>query len=322
LKTKKEVKAERQKVKGEGGDVEKTPSLNRLAPTEKEVKAESEKVKGLPAESENPPPVNRPAPPELNKSEIENPTSEITMEVHHHPDLHHEKKPWKEYLLEGLMIFVAVVMGFIAENVRESITEHKRATEFAQSYYTDIKKDTVEIDHALRFGKHRMAAIDSILTVLHQPPSPHGDTVLAYKAIVASAVLPFEPSSGNFEATKASGAVRNFRQKMINLMNEYDLQARAVIRRDDITQKFITEQMIPSSLSRANFETSYDLMTTGKINHEVDYDWSKNWNKTYINMLVFDKTLTLRSMQEYKKLYKKAENVLAELKNEYDLEDE
>jgi hypothetical protein len=298
----------------------KKPEKEVKAERLKKDKAESSKQKALRSESEQPPSANRLAPTELQTANSKPPTEQ--MEVHHHPDLHHEKKPWKEYLLEGLMIFIAVVMGFIAENVRESITEHKRATEFAQSYYTDIKKDTAEIDHALRFGKHRMAAIDSILTILHQPPSPHGDTILAYKAIVASAVLPFEPSSGNFEATKGSGAVRNFKQKMIGLMNEYDLQARAVIRRDDITQKFITEQMIPSSLSRANFETSYDLMTTGKINHKVDYDWSKNWNKTYINILVFDKTLTLRSMQEYKKLQVKAANVLVELKNEFSLEDE
>ncbi len=34
------------------------------------------------------------------------------MEVHHHP--HVEKKSFKEYFLEGLMIFLAVTMGFIA----------------------------------------------------------------------------------------------------------------------------------------------------------------------------------------------------------------
>jgi hypothetical protein len=244
------------------------------------------------------------------------------MEVHHHPQLEHKPKPWKEYLLEGLMIFIAVVMGFIAENVRESITEHKRATEFAQSYYTDIKKDTAEIDHAIHFGKHRIAAIDSILTVLHQPPSPRGDTIFAYKAIVASAVLPFEPSSGNFEATKASGAVRNFKQKMINLMNEYDLQARAVIRREDITQKFATEQLIPFAVEAGNMEVSYDIMTTGKIAHDAHLDWNPAFVKHFKNIVVYVKILTLRSMQEYKKQLVIADKVLAELKHEYDLEDE
>jgi hypothetical protein len=41
------------------------------------------------------------------------------MEVHHHPDLHHEKKKFKEYLLEFVMIFLAVTLGFFAETIRE-----------------------------------------------------------------------------------------------------------------------------------------------------------------------------------------------------------
>ena len=45
------------------------------------------------------------------------------MEVHHHS--HHPKK-WKEYLTEFLMLFLAVSMGFIAENVREKHTESER----------------------------------------------------------------------------------------------------------------------------------------------------------------------------------------------------
>jgi hypothetical protein len=34
------------------------------------------------------------------------------MEVHHHPDLQHKRKNFREYFLEFLMIFLAVTMGF------------------------------------------------------------------------------------------------------------------------------------------------------------------------------------------------------------------
>jgi hypothetical protein len=37
------------------------------------------------------------------------------MDVHHHPDLHHKKKNFKEYFLAFIMIFLAVTIGFIAE---------------------------------------------------------------------------------------------------------------------------------------------------------------------------------------------------------------
>lgn len=55
------------------------------------------------------------------------------MEVDHRPQLHHQAKPWKEYLLEGLMIFLAVSLGFIAENIRERISENKKVNELASN---------------------------------------------------------------------------------------------------------------------------------------------------------------------------------------------
>src|ERR1700761_7620869 len=119
------------------------------------------------------------------------------MEVHHHPEV--EKKGVKEYLLEGLMIFLAVLMGFIAENIREGITEKKRAAEFAKSYYSDIKKDTALLHQVMKFNVHKMAAIDSAVEALEVPRGLRSDTIEAYKGMVASYVLPFEPSSGNYE---------------------------------------------------------------------------------------------------------------------------
>ena len=46
-----------------------------------------------------------------------------TMEVHHHS--HHPKK-WKEYITEFIMLFAAVTLGFLAENLREhQVIEHR-----------------------------------------------------------------------------------------------------------------------------------------------------------------------------------------------------
>lgn len=242
------------------------------------------------------------------------------MEVHHHPDLHHKKKPWKEYLLEGLMIFLAVLMGFIAENIRESISENRRAAEFANSYYGDIKKDTLLLQQALRFSAHKIAAIDSMITVLHQPETPAADTIFYIKGLVSSQVLPFEPTTGSYEQIKSAGAIRDFKQRMVDLMNEYDLQARNVVRRDDITQKFTTEQFIPFIIDQANLEVSYDIMTNERIKHEVRTNWSQPPRKKYLNLVVLIKISTLRSAQEYKKQLVVADKVLNELKKEYKLE--
>ena len=46
------------------------------------------------------------------------------MEVHKSHNLTHKKK-WGKYLLEFFMLFLAVFLGFIAENVRETEFRHE-----------------------------------------------------------------------------------------------------------------------------------------------------------------------------------------------------
>jgi hypothetical protein len=61
------------------------------------------------------------------------------MEVHHHPNV--EKKNFKEYFLEFLMIFLAVTMGFFAENIREKISDSRQVDEYVHSMVSDLKND-------------------------------------------------------------------------------------------------------------------------------------------------------------------------------------
>jgi len=65
------------------------------------------------------------------------------MEVHHHPKV--EKKGFKEYFLEFLMIFLAVTMGFFAEGLREDIVNHKKEKHFIKGILADLKKDTANL---------------------------------------------------------------------------------------------------------------------------------------------------------------------------------
>ena len=65
------------------------------------------------------------------------------MEVHHHPHVPNHAKPWKEYLLEGLMIFVAVTLGYGAENIREHYVETKKALISAKNLYVDVINDSI-----------------------------------------------------------------------------------------------------------------------------------------------------------------------------------
>jgi len=62
------------------------------------------------------------------------------MEVHHphHPT---HKKKWSEYIIEFLMLFAAVTLGFFAENQREHYVEGHREIQFMESLIDDLAKD-------------------------------------------------------------------------------------------------------------------------------------------------------------------------------------
>jgi hypothetical protein len=105
----------------------------------------------------------------INKSEISNQKSFIkNMEVHHHPNV--EKKNFKEYFLEFLMIFLAVTMGFFAESLREHISEKRIEKEYIQSFVSDLKKDTAAFNEVIPLHQTFITGLDTMLNILSQPP--------------------------------------------------------------------------------------------------------------------------------------------------------
>lgn len=101
------------------------------------------------------------------------------MEVHHHPDLHHKPKKQKEYLLEFLMIFLAVTMGFIAENIREHFIETRIVHQNLEGYRDDLlqhQKLFLKIDSG--FTK-LLPVYDSIVSIFYEKKENEELTVLS-----------------------------------------------------------------------------------------------------------------------------------------------
>ncbi len=87
------------------------------------------------------------------------------MEVHHHPDLHHRRKKWKEYFLEFLMIFLAVTLGFFAETIREKISEKHRENDYIVGLINNIQSDTSGLKGLIDRNDEEVRGIDSLLKI-------------------------------------------------------------------------------------------------------------------------------------------------------------
>ena len=144
------------------------------------------------------------------------------MEVHHHPEV--EKKGFKEYILEGLMIFLAVTMGFFAESLRETINEHNRAKEFAVTLYADLQADTADLKSYIKYVDRGAKSVDTLMQLLsandpHQIPSGK----LYWFGLWGGAYRMFTPHDATLLEMKNSGSLRYFSNHTINReLAQYD----------------------------------------------------------------------------------------------------
>ncbi|PWT97448.1 MAG: hypothetical protein C5B52_13875 [Bacteroidetes bacterium] len=137
-------------------------------------------------------------------------TQSHKMEIHH-PHIPHHPKPWKEYVLEGLMIFVAVTLGFFAEQLRERVVENHREKEYMQSLLNDFRIDTFTLQRTIDEKKWIIAKYDSAQRIL-ESNNINNNTAFIYYAeryitlndIFTSQDVSYQElrSSGNFRYMK------------------------------------------------------------------------------------------------------------------------
>ncbi|HUS00200.1 MAG TPA: hypothetical protein VMY77_00650 [Chitinophagaceae bacterium] len=137
------------------------------------------------------------------------------METHHPHHITHKKK-WGEYLLEFFMLFLAVFLGFIAENQREHLVEQQREKQFMSSLMEDLEKDTAELHYAIRKADSVVVFSDSAILFLRS--YKFADTVSARLApIIRTAGLHLRLINTDRTSSqlKNSGAMRLVRQKNV-----------------------------------------------------------------------------------------------------------
>ena len=81
----------------------------------------------------------------------------------HPPHLRHTSgKKFSHYFYEFLMLFLAVLSGFFAENLREEKVEHNRENEYMKSMVEDLKLDTLQLTRIKTFRIDKLSTIDSL----------------------------------------------------------------------------------------------------------------------------------------------------------------
>ncbi len=149
------------------------------------------------------------------------------MEVHKHPHHVTHKKNFGEYLLEFFMLFLAVFLGFVAENIREHKVEKNRELEYIKSLTADLNDDAVNLDSMIAFEQTGLMQLDTLLNLLNNSTlaKQNGDE-LYYVARQGPREYPFPINSRTLDQLKGSGGfllIRNFAasNQVISYYNQY-----------------------------------------------------------------------------------------------------
>lgn len=272
-----------------------------------------------------------------NDIDIINPDQETeNMEVHHHPQLHHTPKPWKEYFLEFIMIFIAVTLGFFAESYREHLVNKGKEKEIITALYNDLKNDTSNLNIIIyRYMPEHLAWEDSAEKYITSLPIYGNERKLAKALVNATNWNFYSPPQVSFDVIKGSGNFNLIRKEKIkediidlnSLINTYITYSQFVLTTEHSIDT-ATAGIIPRRDLRLIIAKVYEK-TNAQFGSITDSDMPpmdslKTYDKAhfvnYLNKLDQMDYLLNDLLGLYQKVLKEETNLLGSLNKEYHLD--
>ena len=159
------------------------------------------------------------------------------MEVHHHS--HHPKK-WKEYITEFVMLFLAVSLGFMAENIREHQIEKHREIAYLQNVHEDLKLDLINIDNVINSNTIRLQAMDTLFTIINNNTITNEDVYYYIRNLALRAT--FESSHVGLDQIKSAGGLRMVKNpEIISGIQEYERALDALDKLENVRERTLEQ---------------------------------------------------------------------------------
>ena len=185
------------------------------------------------------------------------------MEVHHphHPT---HKKKWSEYIIEFVMLFTAVTLGFFAENVREHQVEKHKTEKSLISLYNETQNDSITF--AITIPKrNKTDTLFRIISKYHNNGTFKNHLREAYIFIHYASFRQFATINNlAIDEIKSTGRL-NFvdDNNLLNSIQKYSLSSKLLEIREKREENYLTQFIDPMRIQFFNYNTSRSI-TYGK----------------------------------------------------------
>jgi hypothetical protein len=246
------------------------------------------------------------------------------METHHPPHVTHKKK-WTEYLLEFFMLFLAVFLGFTAENIREKQVEKNKGKEYIKSLTEDLQKDLKQLLNVIPQVKERKRRFDSLNYYLHN--SDQHTAELYYYARYSTRPNSFVPNDRTMIQLKNSGSFRLITDKQsVDSIMRYQTALEhyqyAVVRDDEEVQYLqpYLSKLFDATVFNAMIDSENIIHKPSGTPPLLSSDPSSiNEFSYYIHQLISTTYLEIQMLQ---RVQLRASNTLKFLEKKYHLQNE
>ena len=238
-----------------------------------------------------------------------------------------QNKPLRVYFYEGLMIFFAVSLGFIAENIRDTVAERNKERVLMESIITNLKIDTAALNVVIEGNLKKNRVFDSLIVLTNEDLS---DTVIRkqfYGFFIAGTYMSlFLPSDAAIVQIKTDGGLGLISKKGVadSILN-YDKGNESLLRHnqvyteesDDLWEAGYTilELRITKDLSYVDYFNGRKM--TGRLPPPIVTDPDKL--KVFFGRLTRCLLLTQTNRNMMIRHRQRAENLIRFLSDTYDL---
>jgi hypothetical protein len=247
-----------------------------------------------------------------------------------------KSKPLRKYTFEFFMLFLAVFMGFVAENVRENFVERQQAKELARNLYEELRNDSITVAEKVRARVKKEKAIEYMISFFRDSSLSASSKELSINFEWATTVrtpIIFTPRTVIFEQLKNSGSRYIKSQKLQQLIGDLSISIDYILARQEV-EAFVYRQYIePMVVNHMDFEFQNKLFSTGIFDRLAAYESTNEYipfqlsqiqkidRQQYINALGYFHTNNIKSTRliPFKSYIEANAALLKELRNEYTL---
>jgi hypothetical protein len=155
-----------------------------------------------------------------------------------------EKRSWKYYLFEILVVFLGIMAAFGLNSWRENLQENNLEEKYLTGLNNDLNKNITELTGLIEIAEDNKNAIQKIVGMISKNDY-QTDTIIHHSVRMAY-LFEFNQNSVTFETLKASGNIQiiseyDLRNKVVEVYREYS----RITRFDNMYRKYIDDYVIP-----------------------------------------------------------------------------